>query len=242
MFRECPQSIENTLRIAERCTFDLTRDLGYQFPDYPVPEGFTPQTHLENLCYQAAQRRYGSVTRRVEERLKEEFRLIQRHNLAGFLLIYYDIIQMARQIMIDLGLSDAEIPLEERPPGRGRGSSVAMLVGYLIGLSHIDPLEFNLSLDRFLSNDMGSVPDIDLDFPRNIREELIKQVHQKWGGWDHAALTGMISTYKMKGAIRDLGKALGLPRQEVDKLAKRVESYSARSLQLEMLTLPRISR
>ena len=237
LFQECPQSIENTLRIAERCTFDLSRDLGYQFPDYPVPEGFTPQTHLESLCYQAAQRRYGSVTRRVEERLKEEFRLIQRHNLAGFLLIYYDIIQMARQIMIDLGLSDAEIPLEERPPGRGRGSSVAMLVGYLIGLSHIDPLEFELSLDRFLSDDMGSVPDIDLDFPRNIREELIKQVHQKWG-WDHAALTGMISTYKMKGAVRDLGKALGLPRQEVDKLAKRVESYSARSLQLEMLTLP----
>ena len=237
LFRECPQAIENTLRIAERCTFDLTRDLGYQFPDYPVPEGFTPQTHLESLCYQAAQRRYGSVTPRVEERLEKEFRLIQRHNLAGFLLIYYDIIQMARQIMIDLGLSDAEIPLEERPPGRGRGSSVAMLVGYLIGLSHIDPLEFNLSLDRFLSDDMGSVPDIDLDFPRNIREELIKRVHQKWG-WDHAALTGMISTYKMKGAVRDLGKALGLPRQEVDKLAKRVESYSARSLQLEMLILP----
>ena len=237
LFRECPQSIENTLRIAERCTFDLTRDLGYQFPDCPVPEGFTPQTHLESLCYQAAQRRYGSVTQKVRERLEKEFRLIQRHNLAGFLLIYYDIIQMARQIMIDLGLSDAEIPLEERPPGRGRGSSVAMLVGYLIGLSHIDPLEFNLSLDRFLSDDMGSVPDIDLDFPRNIREELIKQVHQKWG-WDHATLTGMISTYKMKGAVRDLGKALGLPRQEVDKLAKRVESYSARSLQLEMLILP----
>jgi error-prone DNA polymerase len=237
LFQECPQSIENTLRIAERCSFDLTRDLGYQFPDYPVPEGLTPQTHLESLCYQAAQRRYGSVTQRVEERLKQEFRLIQRHNLAGFLLIYYDIIQMARQIMIDLGLSDAEIPLEERPPGRGRGSSVAMLVGYLIGLSHIDPLEFNLSLDRFLSDDMGSVPDIDLDFPRNIREELIKQVHQKWD-WEHAALTGMINTYKMKGAVRDLGKALGLPRQEVDKLAKRVESYSARSLQQEMLSLP----
>jgi len=237
LFSECPEAIENTVKIAARCAFDLTKDLNYQFPDYPVPEGFTSQTHLENLCYQAAVRRYGSVTEKVEARLKEEFRLIQRHNLAGFLLIYYDIIQMGRQIMIELGLSDAEIPLEERPPGRGRGSSVAMLVGYLIGLSHIDPLEFSLSLDRFLSDDMGSVPDIDLDFPRNIREELIKRVHEKWG-WDHATLTGMISTYKMKGAIRDLGKALGLPHQEVDKLAKRVDSYSAKSLQLEMLTLP----
>jgi error-prone DNA polymerase len=237
LFRGCPEAIENTLKIAGRCAFDLTRDLAYQFPDYPVPEGFTPQTHLERLCYQAAERRYGSVTEKVKARLTEEFSLIQRHNLAGFLLIYYDIIQMARQIMIELGLSDAEVPLEERPPGRGRGSSVAMLVGYLIGLSHIDPLAFNLSLDRFLSGDTGSVPDIDLDFPRNIREELIKRVHGKWG-WGHAAFTGMIGTYQLKGAVRDLGKALGLPLQEVAKLAKRTESYSAKSLQLEMLTLP----
>jgi len=237
LFRECPQAVANTLRIAGRCTFDITRDLGYRFPDYPVPEGFTPQSYLERLCYQAAERRYDGITERVKTRLEEEFRLIQKHDLAGFFLIYYEIIQMARQIMIELGLSDVEIPLEERPPGRGRGSSVAMLVGYLIGLSHIDPLEFNLSLDRFLSDDMGSVPDIDLDFPRNIREELIKRVHQKWG-WDHATLTGMISTYRMKGAIRDLGKALGLPSQEVDKLAKRVDSHSARELELEMRSLP----
>ena len=237
LFADCPEAIENTLRIAQRCSFVLTKDLNYQFPDYPVPEGFTPQSHLEHLCYQAAERRYGRVTDRVKTRLEEEFRLIERHNLAGFLLIYYDIIQMARQIMIELGLSDVEIPLEERPPGRGRGSSVAMLVGYLIGLSHIDPLEFNLSLDRFLSDGMGSVPDIDLDFPRNIREELIKRVHEKWG-WERAALTGMISTYKLKGAVRDLGKALGLPAQEVDKLAKRADSYSAKSLRLEMLSLP----
>ena len=237
LFRECPQAVTNTLRIAGRCTFDITRDLGYRFPDYPVPEGFTSQSYLEGLCYQAAERRYGGITERVKTRLEEEFRLIQKHGLAGFFLIYYEIIQMARQIMIELGLSEVEIPLEERPPGRGRGSSVAMLVGYLIGLSHIDPLEFNLSLDRFLSDDMGSVPDIDLDFPRNIREELIKRVHQKWG-WDHATLTGMISTYRMKGAIRDLGKALGLPSQEVDKLAKRVDSHSARELELEMRSLP----
>ena len=237
LFDGCPEALENTLRIAERCSFDLTRDLGYQFPGYPVPQGFTPVTYLEHLCYQAAQRRYGSITGKVKTRLDEEFRLIEKHNLAGFLLIYYDIIQMARQIMIELGLSDAEIPLEERPPGRGRGSSVAMLVGYLIGLSHIDPLEYNLSLDRFLSDDMGSVPDIDLDFPRNIREELIKRVHEKWG-WDHAALSGMISTYKLKGAIRDLGKALGLPFQDVDKLAKRVDGHHGGELRSEMLRLP----
>jgi error-prone DNA polymerase len=105
-----------------------------------------------------------------------------------------------------------------------------MLVGYLIGLSHIDPLAYNLSLDRFLPEDtLAAVPDIDLDFPRDIREELIKRVHEKWG-WDCAALTGMISTYQLKGAIRDLGKALGLPKADVNQLAKRVESHSPREL------------
>ena len=95
----------------------------------------------------------------------------------------------------------------------------------------------NLSLDRFLSDDLGSVPDIDLDFPRNIREELIVRVHRKWG-WDRAALTGMISTYQMKGTIRDLGKALGLPARDMDKLAKRVDSHDVKELELEMLQLP----
>ncbi len=237
LFESCPEAIENTLAIAGRCTFDLTKDLGYEFPECPTPQGFTPQTYLEHLCREAARRRYGSVGGKVKARLDEEFRLIRKHNLSGFMLIYYEIIQMAREIMIELGLSDVEIPLEERPPGRGRGSSVAMLVGYLIGLSHIDPLEYNLSLDRFLSDDMKATLDIDLDFPRNIREELIKRVHKKWG-WDHAALTGMISTYKIKGAIRDLGKALGLPFQDVDKLAKRVDGHHGGELRSEMLRLP----
>jgi error-prone DNA polymerase len=237
LFRGCPEAVRNSLRIAQRCSFDLTRDLGYHFPDYPVPEGYTPQSYLEELCYQAAQRRYGGISERVRRRLTQEFALIKKHNLAGFLLIYYQIIQMAREVMIELGLSDREIPLEERPPGRGRGSSVAMLVGYVIGLSHIDPLEYDLSLERFLPEDLAAVPDIDLDFPRNIREELIRRVHEEWG-WDRAALTGMIATYEMKGAIRDLGKALGLPVPEVDALARRVESHSARELALEMESLP----
>ena len=237
LFEDIPEAIQSSGEIAERCTFDLTRNLGYEFPDYPVPHGYTSQSYLEALCSEAARRKYHPVTPQVQERLDEEFRLIRRHNLSGFFLIYHDIIRIAHEVMADLGIGDREVPAEERPPGRGRGSSVAMLVGYLIGLSHIDPMEFNLSLDRFLNDEMGSVPDIDLDFPRDIREELIKRVHEKWG-WDHAALTGMISTYKMKGAIRDLGKALGLPLEDVDKLAKRVDTRHAESLRSEMRILP----
>lgn len=237
LFAEIPDALTNTLVVAEQCGFDLVRDLDYRFPDHPVPSGHTQQSYLEELCYQAAQRRYGEVTEPVSQRLQEEFRLIRKHNLAGFLLIYHEIIQEARQIMIDLGLSDPEIPLEERPPGRGRGSSVALLVGYLIGLSHIDPLQFHLRLERFLPDDMISVPDIDLDFPRNIREALIERVHQRWG-WEKAALTGMVQTYKIRGAVRDLGKALGLPRDQLDRLAKSTDHAGADELGQEMGNLP----
>ncbi|MBI4496607.1 MAG: DNA polymerase III subunit alpha [Chloroflexi bacterium] len=238
LFRAHPPALRNTLVIAERCTFDLTRDLNYRFPDYPVPPGFTPDTYLEKLCYERVRRRYPLFPEKVRLRLEHELRLIRKHGLAGFLLIYHEIILMAQQVMVDLGLCEPGTPLEHSLPGRGRGSSVAMLVGYLIGLSHIDPLQYNLSLERFLPEDaMTTVPDIDLDFPRNIREELIKRVHAKWG-WEHAALTGMIATYDTKGAIRDLGKALGLPPDDLDKLAKRVEHTAIKDLKREMQSLP----
>jgi len=238
LFRECPEALVNTLKIAERCTFDLTGDLAYAFPDYPAPEGHTPQSYLEKLCYEAAVRRYGSVTPAAQKRLDEEFRLIRKFNLAGFLLMYHEVIKLGREVMIEQGLSDPSLTLEENPPGRGRGSSVALLAGYLIGLSHIDPLKYNLSLERFLPDDiMTNVPDIDLDFPRSIREELILRTHQKWG-WEHAVLTGTIATYQIKGAVRDLGKALGLPETEIDHLAKQTDWGSARKLAKKMQRMP----
>jgi error-prone DNA polymerase len=238
LFRDCPQALENTIKIAERCTLDLSKDLGYIFPDYPTPPGYTPQTYLEKLCHEAAVRRYGAITPAVSQRLDEEFTLIKKYSLAGFLLMYHEVIKLGREVMIDLGLSDPSLTLEENPPGRGRGSSVALLVGYLIGLSHIDPLKYNLSLERFLPADtMTNVPDIDLDFPRSIREELILRTHAKWG-WQHAALTGTIATYQIKGAVRDLGKALGLPEAEIDHLAKQADWGSAKKLGKKMARMP----
>ena len=235
LFGEIPRAISNTALIAERCAgFDLTRDLDYKFPEYLVPDGYTQQSYLRYICEKAAVKIYGGLGDKVIRRLDEEFRLITRHNLAGFFLIYHDIIQVAREVMVDLGLTDREVPIEENPPGRGRGSSVSMLVGYLIGLSHIDPLAFSLSLERFLPDDeMVSVPDIDLDFPRNIREELIKRIHKRYG-WDHAVLTGMIVTYKLKSAVKDLGLALGLPRDRVERLARRSDNLRSDSLRDEM--------
>jgi error-prone DNA polymerase len=238
LFRDCPEALENTVKIAGRCTLDLTKDLSYIFPDYPTPAGYTPQTYLEKLCCEAAVRRYGAITPPVRARLDQEFQLIEKYSLAGFLLMYHEVIKLGREVMLDLGLSDPSLTLEEDPPGRGRGSSVALLVGYLIGLSHIDPLQYNLSLERFLPADtMSSVPDIDLDFPRSIREELILRTHRKWG-WRHAALTGTIATYQIKGAVRDLGKALGLPETEIDHLARQADWGSAKKLGKKMERMP----
>jgi error-prone DNA polymerase len=238
LFKEHPEVVTSTLEIAGRCQLDLTKDLSYVFPDYPVPGGETSESYLEKLCYESAVRRYGSVTPEVRQRLDEEFHLIRKFKLAGFLLMYHEVIKLGREVMIDLGLSDPALTVEENPPGRGRGSSVALLVGYLIGLSHIDPLKYKLSLERFLPADtMSSVPDIDLDFPRSIREELILRTHQKWG-WEHAALTSTIATYMVKGAIRDLGKALGLPEEEIDQLSKQVDWGSARKLESQMQKAP----
>ena len=238
LFPETPDAIANTLRIAERCEFDLKADLGYQLPSHEVPDGHTPLSWLREICESAAERKYGApVPPNVRDRLDEEFRLIARRDLAGFLLTYYEIIRIAHGVMIDLGMTGREIPIEERPPGRGRGSSVSMLVGYLIGLSHIDPLRYGLRLDRFITDDMEGAPDIDIDFPREIREELIVRVHGRYG-WRRAALTGAIATYKMKGCIRDVGKALALPPDSLAKLADRVDQRHAKDLASEMAALP----
>ena len=233
LFSHFPEAIANTRRIAGMCEFDLSADLGYTLPEADVPQGYTPDSYLQQLCYEAATRRYGSMTPEVAERLREEFRLIELHNLSGFLLLYREIVQIAQQIMEERGLSQPETPLEERPPGRGRGSSVALLVGYLIGISHVDPLQWDLTLERFISDDTSLLPDIDLDFPRQLRDELIQRVHRRFGP-EYAVLAGAVSTYRLKGVIQDLGKALGLPRDELSLLSGQLQSHDAGSLAIEM--------
>ncbi|MCY3634649.1 MAG: DNA polymerase III subunit alpha [bacterium] len=237
LFAECPEAVSNTLRVAELCCFDLSTDLGYALPEAAVPPDSTPLNYLEQLCREGAVRRYGGITMEVECRLAEEFGLIERLNLAGFLLLYRQIALLAQQILVERGEISPDTPIEERPPGRGRGSSVALLVGYLIGISHVDPLKWDLTLERFISEDMTTLPDIDLDFPRGLRDELIERVHAHFGP-EHAVLAGAITTYKVKGIIQDLGKALGLPQERLSLLSKRLHSHHAADLHNEMTQLP----
>ena len=223
-----PDAAANSVRIARRCTFDLTEDLGYQLPSPTSSTGGSSEDELAMICHRRLGDRYATAPfadrEAAEERLEKELRLIGKNGLAGFFLIYHQIFQLASQVADEVrGRSEARL-LANIPPGRGRGSSVASIVCYLIGLSHIDPIKNNLPIDRFLNEEMQTFPDIDLDFARDIRRELIERVYQVWGK-EHAALVAIFPTYRMRSAIRDVGKALGLPAAELNQLSKRASPH-----------------
>ena len=217
-----PQAAANSVHIARRCTFDLTEDLGYRLPSPATREGITPLEQLERICRERIGVRYRSPAEleQAEARLVTELALIDKHDLAGFFLIYHEIFELAEEVAREVRGSHSARGVTNLPSGRGRGSSVSSVICYLIGLSHIDPIRNKLFIGRFLNEEMHSLPDIDLDFPRDIRERLIERVYERWGQ-DHAALVATFPTYRIRSAIRDTGKALGLPAAEIDRLAKR---------------------
>jgi error-prone DNA polymerase len=222
-FRDHPEALAEAGRLAsERLRFDLTRDLGYSYPGAEDP---TADRRLAELCRSRLEVRYerrDPSRPEAERRLDEELGLIRRLRLSGFFLLHHDMLELAREVALEVrGPSSARRLL---PPGRGRGSSVSSIVCYLTGLSHIDPVANDLFLGRFLNEELTDAPDIDLDFPRDIREKLIPRVHERYGH-ERSALVAAFSTYRAKGSVRDLGKALGLPPGEVERLARSVDVY-----------------
>jgi len=199
----------------------------------PVPP--SPDAILARDCAALLVERYGDDPA-ARERLAHELALVRKHGLAGFFLVYRDIMRLAREVAVEVR-GDGPRAGSALPPGRGRGSSVSSIICYLIGLSHIDPLRHNLYIGRFLNDEMSSVPDIDLDFPREIRERLIARIYEVYGN-DRAALVCAFPTYHIRSAIRDVGKALGLPATDLDRLAKLSERASADRLAEEMERLP----
>ena len=223
-FASRPDALRNTRAIAERCAdFDLTADLGYRFPDFKG-SGFAPAMRvLHNVCRRAFETRYppgNKYRKEAEARLATELALVDRHGLAGFFLVYHDILELAREVAHRV--RGDSMPRQLLPPGRGRGSSVSSIICYLIGLSHVDPVQTNLFLGRFLNDAMESVPDIDIDFARDIREELILAVYEHYG-YDHVGLVCTFPTYRTRSIVRELGKTLGLPAGDIEKLAKLAE-------------------
>jgi error-prone DNA polymerase len=244
-FERWPGAIANTVAIADRCEFDLTRDLPYRLPDYPdVPEGATLDDVLRGICERAFRRRYeplGAALRTdARERLERELGLIAKHGLAGFFLVYWDILQMVGEIAHELRGRPKHMPPDERPVGRGRGSSVSSIVCYLIGLSHIDPVKNQLYLERFLNDELHSLPDIDIDFPRDIRDELLQRIYDRYGR-EHAAIVAAFPTYRFKNAVIDVGKALGLPMPVLAKLNRLSGNFaSAHEVGDEMRLVPEL--
>ena len=222
-FAEYPEAVAETERIAERLRFDLTEQLGYRYPGSEDPGA---DAELARVCNHHLGERYSGNTRLLEAqwRLEEELAIIRKLGLSGFFLLHRDLLELAREVAAEVrGPESARGVL---PPGRGRGSSVSSIVCYLTGLSHVDPVEADLFSGRFLNEETTSMPDIDLDFPRDIREVLIPRIHDRYGR-EHSALVAAFPTYRPKGAVRDLGKALGLPPEEVDKVAKTVGFFES---------------
>ncbi|HYK81558.1 MAG TPA: DNA polymerase III subunit alpha [Gemmatimonadales bacterium] len=240
LFADRADALAQTLVLAERCrAFDLTRDLGYRFPDFHGAARTPAPQALAELCRARFEERYppGSAHRaEAERRLTEELTLIEHHRLSGFFLVYHDLFDLAREVGADVrrGSRRAQGNLL---PGRGRGSSVSSVVCYLLGLSHIDPIATRLFLGRFLNETLASVPDIDLDFPREIREELIRRVYRRYGD-EHVGLVCAFPTYRLRSAVREIGKALDLPPGELEQVARLAEHRSAESLGAELELIP----
>jgi error-prone DNA polymerase len=227
-FAEHPDAVAETLRLAERLQFDLTAELGYRYPGSEDPAA---DCKLAGVCQAKLAERYPDLEGRgeAESRLEAELATIRKLGLAGFFLLHRDLLELAREVALEVrGPESARAVL---PPGRGRGSSVSSIVCYLTGLSHIDPVKADLFAGRFLNEEVATMPDIDLDFPRDIREKLIPRVHQRYGA-DRSALVAAFPTYRPRGAVRDLGKALALPPAEIERVAKTV-GFHERSGEIE---------
>jgi error-prone DNA polymerase len=230
-FADHPDAVRQTLLLCERLTFDLTKDLGYR---YPGAEDEDSSRRLAELCWLRLEERYGpdrapqlpagrgAERLEAQARLEQELRVIDRLGLAGFFLLHHDMLELAREVALEVRGPDSVRAL--LAPGRGRGSSVSSLVCYLTGLSHIDPVASKLALGRFLHEDLKGLPDIDLDFPRDIRERLIPRVHERYGR-EHAALVAAFPTFRARGAIRELGKVLGLPDGEIERAARGTDGH-----------------
>jgi error-prone DNA polymerase len=209
LFHDWPAALRESRRIAERCAFTLA-DLGYRFPAYPLPPGETPDSHLRALAYAGARDRYRTITPAVRRQLEHELALIGRLDLAGYFLIVWDIVRYCRERGILC---------------QGRGSAANSAVCYALGITAVDPVGMELLFERFLSEERGEWPDIDLDLPSgDRREEVIQYVYRRYGERG-AAMTATVISYRTRSAVREAGKVLGLSLAQVDRLAKLLRAH-----------------
>jgi len=209
LFPDDPEVIENTVRIAEQCDLDIA--IGQSLlPNFPLPLKETAQTaddYLKQLVFAGLKNRYANITPEIEQRANYELGVIRDMGFAGYFLIVQDFVQFARNSGISVG--------------PGRGSAAGSIVAYTLEITDIDPLKYNLIFERFLNPDRISMPDIDIDFCDEKRGQVINYIKQKYG---EKSVTQIVTFGKMKAraVIRDVGRVMGLPLPEVDRIAKLV--------------------
>jgi len=205
LFKDIPQALENTERIAEMCNLEL--DFGRLYlPEIELPEGKSPDEFLADLCRQGLSQYYPQLTPDIEKRLNYELEVIKQTQFANYFLVVWDIISFAKKHNILFGV---------------RGSAAASIVLHCLGLTEVDPIENKLVFERFLNLERREMPDIDLDFEDDRRDEVISYISQKYGS-DHVAQIITFGTLGARAALRDVGRALGMPYSDVDRVARLV--------------------
>jgi DNA-directed DNA polymerase III (polc) len=203
IFRDLPEAIENTSRLAERLTF-LLENLGYEFPDYPVPSGHNMDSFLRTIVWFGAQQRYAAVSAKVRRQIEEELALIIKLGFPGYFLIVWDIVNFCREHNVMV---------------QGRGSAANSAVCYCLGITPVDPVSNNLVFERFLNESRRGWPDIDLDLPSgDRRESVIQEIYRRYGKHG-AAMTANVISYRGRSAAREIGKALNFSPSILDRFS-----------------------
>ncbi len=203
VFADLPEAIENTLRLSERLTFSL-ENLGYEFPEYPVPVGHTMDSFLRTIVWFGAQQRYAAISAKVKRQLEEELALITKLRFPGYFLIVWDIVNFCREHNIMV---------------QGRGSAANSAVCYCLGITPVDPVSSHLVFERFLNESRKGWPDIDLDLPSGDRREaVIQEIYRRYGKHG-AAMTANVISYRGRSAAREIGKALNFSPSIIDRFS-----------------------
>jgi DNA-directed DNA polymerase III PolC len=221
LFPDHPESLQATLEIADRCNLQL--ELGKLiFPEFTVPEGATPDSYLEKISFEGAQKRYRSVTPEVNSRLTRELAVIRKWRLSPYFLLVLEIVKEAKRRGI---------------PAVARGSAASSIVTYCLGISCVCPLRWGLYFERFLNEQRGDCPDVDIDICGARRDELLDYVYERWGA-EHVAMIGSFITMHARLAVREVAKVFGVPPGEVDRFTKRLPHRPVREILSAIRDLP----
>jgi DNA polymerase-3 subunit alpha len=218
-FKDFPDAIENTQKIAEACNFSFTFGVNH-LPSYPLPEGVTADTYLRNLCEEGLRKRFPEQVINEEQRtrLNYELDVIEKTGFASYFLIVQDFVNWAKNNGVVVG--------------PGRGSAAGSFVAYLTGITNLDPIKYDLLFERFLNPERISMPDVDMDFADDHREDVLNYVRERYGA-DHVAQIITFGTMAARAAIRDVGRALGIPLPLCDQTAKMIPMFTSIKKALE---------